>query len=125
MQVNVNNNRQRLRGGAAAPSAAHLAAGHSAGAEYGAQCHVLPLDWGDMPPLRGAACLKDATSSTDATHACGVWAEAHGWTMEQLCLLQHSEVGGFHIIRIVYSYLLRASSDVPPRREVCCSEFSA
>ncbi len=103
MQVNVDNNRQRLRDGVAAPATAHLAARHCAGAECGAQCHVLPLDWGDTPPLRGAACLMDAVSSSDATHAaCSVWAHGLGWTMEQLCLLQHSEVGGLHIIRTIH-----------------------
>lgn len=61
----------------------------------GAEVDVLQLDWSDMPPLSGCSCLLVATEGTESNSAvlkATEWAQAHNWTLSQLCRLQHAQV---------------------------------
>lgn len=61
----------------------------------GADIDVLPLDWSDLPPLAGCPCLLAAVQggmSTPVVLQAAEWAKAHGWSMLQLCRLQHAQV---------------------------------
>lgn len=54
---------------------------------------VLLLDWRDMPPLQGCPCLR-TESTEDRPNASEAieWARLHGWSVSQLCRLQHIQV---------------------------------
>lgn len=71
--------------------------------------------------LQGAACLT-GTSSTGAAvglAACAAWASANGWTLQQLCDLQHAEVSCLSrdislLVHVAFCTLLAPSRCFPP-----------